>query len=67
MLAIKQIRDSTWDYETGEYEYAIDNHGGNLMYRQDGTLVLNDPLSDTEIDYEDDLAQWAEEYMGVET
>ena len=37
------------------------------MYRQDGTLVLNDPLSDTEIDYEDDLAQWAEEYMGVET
>ena len=67
VLAIKQIRDSTWDYETGEYEYAIDNHGGNLMYRQDGTLVLNDPLSDTEIQYEDDLAQWVEEYMGVET
>ena len=37
------------------------------MYRQDGTLVLNDPLSDTEIQYEDDLAQWVEEYMGVQT
>ena len=35
------------------------------MYRQDGTLVLNDPLADTEIEYEDDLAQWAAEEMGV--
>ena len=67
VLAVKEIRDDTWDDETGEYEYAIDMHAGNLMFRQDGTLVLNDPLSDTEIEYEDDLAQWVEEHMGVKT
>ena len=67
VLAVKEIRDDTWDDENEEYEYAIDMHAGNLMFRQDGTLVLNDPLSDTEIEYEDDLAQWAEEHMGVKT
>ena len=67
VLAVKEIRDDTWDDENAEYEYAIDMHAGNLMFRQDGTLVLNDPLSDTEIEYEDDLAQWVEEHMGVKT
>ena len=66
IAAIKKIRDYSMNDED-EYEYAIDMHAGNLMFRQDGTLVLNDPLSDTEIEYEDDLAQWAEENMGVNT
>ena len=66
IYAIKQLRDDTWNYETEEYEYAVDMHAGNLMFRQDGTLVLNDPLSDTEIEFEDDLAQWADEHIATE-
>ena len=62
--AIKEVYDSSWNYES-DYAYTIDIHAGNIMFRQDGTLVLNDPLADREIEYEDDLAQWAAEEMGV--
>jgi len=36
------------------------------MYRRDGTVVINDPLCDTDMDEVDDLSNWADEMEIVE-
>ena len=45
---------------------SVDLHLDNIMYRRDGTVVINDPLCDTDMDEVDDLSNWADEMEIVE-
>ena len=52
------------DYDCGcvESNFNIDLHSGNFMYREDGTIVINDPLCHSDMDDIDDISTWADEY-----
>lgn len=46
---------------TGYESLNLDLHSNNILYREDGTLVINDPVSDSDMDDVDDLSIWADE------
>lgn len=52
--------------ECDEKELNLDLHSNNFLYRRDGTIVLNDPLSDSDMEDVDDLSNWADEMEIVE-
>lgn len=52
--------DCSWE------SLSVDLHSDNIMYRRDGTVVINDPLCDTDMDEVDDLSNWADEMEIVE-
>ena len=51
-----------YDCECVDNNFNIDLHSGNFMYREDGTIVINDPLCHSEMDDIDDISTWADEY-----
>ena len=46
---------------TGHETLSVDLHTNNILYRKDGTLVINDPVCDADMDDVDDLSTWADE------
>lgn len=46
---------------TGYERLSADLHTNNILYRQDGTLVINDPICDSDMDDVQDLSIWADE------
>ena len=70
----EMVRDSwsDWGYceceaedeescECGSEHLTLDLHTSNILYRADGTLVINDPLCDSDMEDVDDLSCWADE------
>ena len=72
-----QIRDlvrrsySDWGYcdceedvdcECGSESLSVDLHTNNILYRKDGTLVINDPVCDANMEDVDDLSNWADDH-----
>ena len=50
----------------GRKSLSVDLHTSNIMYRRDGTVVINDPLCDTDMEDVDDLSNWADEMEIIE-
>ena len=48
--------------ECGYHDLSVDLHANNFMYRSDGTIVINDPICDSDMDDVDDLNTWANEH-----
>jgi len=46
---------------TGYERLSVDLHTNNILYRIDGTLVINDPICDSDMEDVDDLSNWADE------
>ena len=65
---------SDWGYcdcEEGEFSdncecgcesLSVDLHTNNILYRKDGTLVINDPVCDANMEDVDDLSNWADDH-----
>ena len=47
--------------DCGSERLSLDLHCNNFLYRKDGTIVINDPICDTDMEDVDDLANWADE------
>jgi hypothetical protein len=58
--------DCEWDdYDCSctESVLNIDLHCGNFMYRENGDLVINDPLCHSNMEDVDDIVNWADEHL----
>lgn len=53
--------DEDGSCECGSERLSLDLHTSNILYREDGTLVINDPVCDTDMEDVDDLSNWADE------
>ncbi len=51
---------------SGYERLCLDLHTNNILYREDGTLVINDPICDADMEDVDDLSNWADEQELVE-
>lgn len=60
-LIRRSYRQSEFD-EEGYESLSLDLHTNNILYRKDGTLVINDPICDTDMEDVDDLSNWADEH-----
>jgi hypothetical protein len=58
---IHSLIQSSYSECDGEYDLNLDLHTKNFLYRADGTLVINDPISHTDMEDVDDLSIWADE------
>jgi len=46
---------------SGYERLSVDLHTNNILYRKDGTLVINDPICDSDMEDVQDLSIWADE------
>ena len=51
---------------SGYERLSVDLHTNNILYRKDGTLVINDPVCDADMEDVDDLSIWADDMEIVE-
>ena len=54
--------EDTDSCECGSESLSVDLHTNNILYRKYGTLVINDPVCDANMEDVDDLANWADDH-----
>ena len=67
---VRRSYRTCWDCECevtdscdcGSESLSVDLHTNNILYRKDGTLVINDPVCDANMEDVDDLSNWADDH-----
>ena len=67
---VRRSYRACWDCECedadscdcGSESLSVDLHTNNILYRKDGTLVINDPVCDANMEDVDDLSNWADDH-----